>query len=162
MQFSTHLGIFVRLNIRKKIPFELENTVSLAADSKLCTLCERVLLWSTAFSSNVTLCCFNLSIKHQTATKNGMISPFSFKKSLCSKSKYCNQNPGQRTPVLPLLLPVSLLSSPAHAADAASPSFHFPFACFPLCSAFLGPSVAFQIPPATFQFFISTHQFAGR
>lgn len=50
-------------------------------DSKLCTLCKRVLLCSTAFSSNVILLCFNLSTKHQTATKNGKISASSFKKS---------------------------------------------------------------------------------
>ena len=53
--------------------------------SKLCTLRKHVLLCSTAFSSNVALFCFNLSTKHQTATKNGKTSASAFKKSCMFK-----------------------------------------------------------------------------
>lgn len=34
MHVAAHLGIFVSLNIRRKIPFELENADSLEAESQ--------------------------------------------------------------------------------------------------------------------------------
>lgn len=143
------------LHIRRKIPFELENAESLAAKSQSSVHSPRAFCCAPQLFLHVTLFCFNLSTRHQTATKNSKIEPRPSTRMTCSKSKQSNQNLGIGS------------SCPTSAAACFESCPHsrccqpeFPAAFIPLWSALLVPS-AFEIPPSTFQLFISTQQFAG-
>lgn len=159
MQISTHLAILVTLIIRREIPFELENRVLGSKDSKLCTLLKLVLLCSAASPSTVTLFCFHLSTKHQTDFKNGKISASSFTKSHVQNPK--SQSKSRNWIPHPTSAASSFAIKSCLHSRCCQPEFHFLFASFPLCSSSFGPSVAFKSPPASFQFFLSTQQFAA-
>lgn len=122
MQFSTNLGIFVMLNIRRKNPFELENTASLSAKSQspVYSVC------FTVFRSFLFKCYFVLLQPFNKASNNYQEwQDF----SLFLQEEFYVWNP----------------SSPNKIC------FHFPFACFPLCRAFPGPSVLPEslLPPCS-------------
>lgn len=95
MQFSTHLGIFVRLNTRRKIPFELENTVSLAAKTQSSVHSMSMFYCAPQFFLQMLLCSastFPQSIKQ--LPRMARFQPLPSKRVLSSKSKISNQNLG--------------------------------------------------------------------
>lgn len=136
-----HLGIFVTLNIRRKIHFELENTKSLAAKTQ-----------SFVHSNHVLLCflfqCYFVLLQPfiKELPRIARFQALPSGKVLCSKPKCSKQN---KYPEIRSSCPTSVAAYFSVEVLPTRASTFF-FAGFPIYSTFLGHSVTLTAPPAPF------------
>lgn len=107
-----------------------------------CMLCNCASLSST-FCSKVTLFCFSLSAKHRRATNSSKISASSFGRCfvLETPTVQAKHKAGIWVLLSHICHCLSLCESAAHTAGTANQSSCFPFAGFPLSTAFHVPVV---------------------